>query len=58
MQALLGKTAPLSSATLEKLIGQAWYSSEALIRDTGYQPRYAFEDAVPELIKHYRSSLS
>jgi len=57
-QALLGKTAPLSSATLEKLIGQAWYSPEALIRDKGYQPGYTFEDAVPELIRHYRSSLS
>jgi nucleoside-diphosphate-sugar epimerase len=58
VQALFGKTAPLSSATLEKLIGQAWYSPESLIRDTGYQPRYTFEDAVPELIQHYRSSLS
>jgi nucleoside-diphosphate-sugar epimerase len=58
VQALFGTTAPLSSATLEKLIGQAWYSPEALIRDMGYQPRYTFEDAVPELIRHYRSSQS
>ena len=58
VQALFGKTAPLSSATLEKLIGQAWYSPESLIRDMGYQPRYTFEDAVPELIQHYRSSQS
>ena len=58
LQALLRKPMPLSSATLEKLIGQAWYSPEALIRDMGYQPRYAFEAAVPELIRHYRSSLS
>jgi nucleoside-diphosphate-sugar epimerase len=58
VQALFGTTAPLSSATLEKLIGQAWYSPESLIRDMGYQPRYAFEDAVPELIQHYRSSQS
>ena len=58
LQVLLRKPAPLSSATLKKLIGQAWYSPEALIRDTGYQPRYAFDDAVPELIRHYRSSLS
>jgi UDP-glucose 4-epimerase len=57
VQALFGKTAPLSSTTLEKLIGQAWYSPEALSRDMGYQPRYAFGDAVPELIRHYRSSL-
>jgi nucleoside-diphosphate-sugar epimerase len=58
VQALFGTTAPLSSATLEKLIGQAWYSPESLIRDMGYQPRYAFEDAVPELIQYYRSSQS
>jgi nucleoside-diphosphate-sugar epimerase len=57
-QALLRKPVPLSSATLGKLIGQAWYSPEALIRDMGYQPRYAFEATVPELIQHYRSSLS
>jgi hypothetical protein len=48
----------LSSATLVKLIGLAWYSPESLIRDMGYQPGYTFEDAVPELIQHYRSSLS
>jgi UDP-glucose 4-epimerase len=58
VQALFGTTAPLSSATLEKLIGQAWYSPELLIRDMGYQPRYTFEDAVPELIRHYRNSQS
>lgn len=58
LQSLLRKSVPLSSAILEKLIGQAWYSPEALIRDVGYQPRFTFEDAVPELIRHYRSSLS
>ena len=58
LQDLLRKPALLSSATVEKLIGQAWYSPEALIRDMGYQPRYVFEAAVPELIQYYRSSLS
>ena len=58
LQSLLRKPVPLSSATLEKLIGQAWYSPEALIHDMGYQPRDTFEAAVPELIQHYRSSLS
>jgi UDP-glucose 4-epimerase len=57
LQTLLRKSMPFSSATLEKLMGQAWYSPEALIRDMGYQPRYAFESAVPELIQHYRSTL-
>lgn len=58
LQSLLRKPVPLSSTTLEKLMGQAWYSPEALIREVGYQPRYTFEAAVPELIQHYRSSLS
>ncbi len=58
LKSLLRKPVSLSSVTLEKLIGQAWYSPEALIRDTGYQPRYMFNAAVPELIQHYRSSLS
>lgn len=58
LQALLRKPVPFTSAILEKLIGQAWYSPEALIRDMGYQPRYTFEATVPELIQHYRSSLS
>ena len=58
VQSLLRKPVPLSSATLEKLIGQAWYSPEAIIRDMGYQPHYTFEAAVPELIQHYRNSLS
>lgn len=57
LQALLRKPMSLSSVTLDKLIGQAWYSPQALIRDMGYQPRYVFESAVPELIQHYRSSL-
>jgi len=58
LQSLLRKPVPISSATLEKLIGQAWYSPEALIHDMGYQPRDTFKTAVPELIQHYRSSLS
>lgn len=58
LQALFKKRVSLSSSTLEKLIGQAWYSPEALIRDLGYQPRYTFEAAVLELIQHYRHSLS
>ena len=58
LQAFLRKPLPLSSSTLEKMIGEAWYSPAALIRDLGYQPLLAFESAVPEIIAHYRSSLS
>ncbi|MBA5867358.1 MAG: NAD-dependent epimerase/dehydratase family protein [Nitrospira sp. CR1.3] len=55
-QALLSRPVPLTSSTLEKLLGQAWYNPVALIRDLGYQPRETFETAVPELIRHYRQS--
>lgn len=58
LQAISGKPMPLSSSTLQKLLGQAWYSPDAVIRDMGYQPLHTFDAAVPELIEHYRSSLS
>lgn len=58
LQAIFRKPLPLSSSTLEKLIGQACYSPDAVIRDLGYRPLYEFESAVPELIEHYRRSLS
>lgn len=58
LQALLRTPLPLSSSTLDKMIGEAWYSPAALIRDTGYRPLLTFESAVPEIIAHYRSALS
>lgn len=58
LEGILKKPLPLSSSTLEKLIGQACHSPDAVIRDMGYRPLYAFEAAVPELIEHYRRSLS
>jgi nucleoside-diphosphate-sugar epimerase len=52
-----GRSVPMSSVNLEKLIGSAWYSAEAITRDLGYCPPYTFKDAVPEMIKFYRASL-
>lgn len=49
---------PLTSATLVKLIGQAWYSPAALMREAGYRPSDRFDAAVPDLILHYRQSQS
>jgi UDP-glucose 4-epimerase len=48
---------PLTSETLQKLIGSACYSPAALMREMGYRPTCAFADAVPALIEHYRKSL-
>lgn len=52
------KPLPLTSATLVKLLGQAWYSPEALMREVGYRPSDRFDAAVPDLIRHYRRSRS
>jgi len=57
LQTFSRNSVPFSSSTLEKLIGQAWYSPEAAIRDLGYQPLYALDAAVSGLIEHYRHSL-
>ena len=58
LQVIFRKPMPLSSSTLEKLLGQAWYSPDAVIRDMGFQPLHTFDAAVPELIEHYRNSLA
>ncbi|HKY72739.1 MAG TPA: NAD-dependent epimerase/dehydratase family protein [Nitrospira sp.] len=58
VQTLTNRSFPFSSSTLEKLIGQAWYSPEAAMRDLGYQPAYTFDSAVPDLIEHYRRSIA
>jgi nucleoside-diphosphate-sugar epimerase len=51
------RSSPLTSPMLEKLIGSAWYSSDAITQDLGYRPLFTFEDAVPEMIRFYRASL-
>jgi nucleoside-diphosphate-sugar epimerase len=58
LQALVGKPVSLSTSILNKLADEAWYSPNAMMRDLTYQPLMTFETAVPELIRHYRESLS
>ena len=57
VQAITRRSFPLTSDTLQKLIGSACYSTEALMRDTGYRPEFSFESAIPELIEFYRKSV-
>ena len=57
IQTASGQSVSLSSLTLAKLIGSAWYSAAAIARDLGYCPSYRFHDAVPEMIRFYRASL-
>lgn len=58
LRILTRKPFPLSSSTLEKLTGQAWYSPAAAVRDLGYHPVHTFQGAVPGLIEHYRRSIA
>ena len=58
LQRCLSKPIPLTSATFEKLMGEAWYSPAALIHDTAFRPLEDFQAAVPELVRYYRSTCS
>lgn len=51
-----GKRALFDSDALDKLTGDAWYSSEKIAKELGFRPRVTFEDALPELIAWYRST--
>jgi nucleoside-diphosphate-sugar epimerase len=46
----LGVKAPLNSVVLGKLLGSAWYSSEKIRRELGFQPHYDLQRALPEII--------
>ena len=56
-QAVSGQRAMLTTEHLMKLIGDAWYSPAAFMRELGYRPLYSFERTVPELIAFYRRSI-
>jgi len=49
-----GRTFPLTTAMLDKLLGSAWYSSEKIHRELGFVPRYTLFDALPEMVADYR----
>jgi UDP-glucose 4-epimerase len=56
-QATSGKRALVTTEHLMKLIGNAWYTPTALMRDLGYRPSYSFEETVSGLIEFYRRSI-
>lgn len=56
-QAVSRLSAPLTTEHLSKLIGSAWYSPAAFMRECGYRPLYSFENTVPGLIAFYRRSI-
>ncbi len=54
LERLLHRRVPLTSATLDKLIGSAWYSSEKITRELGYRPTRTLADAMPQMVEAYR----
>lgn len=50
-----GRRFPLDSDALDKLLGNAQYSSARAVRELGYAPQTDFERALPELIAWYRT---
>jgi UDP-glucose 4-epimerase len=51
-----GIRAPLNSATLGKLLGSAWYSSDKIRRELGFRSSCTLYDALPEMIAEYRAA--
>ena len=54
VEAIMRRPCAFSTVTLDKLIGPAWYSSDAISHDLGYRPTVTFADAVPGMVASYR----
>ncbi len=52
---VLRRRMPLTRAGLDKLIGDAWYSSEKLSRTLGFTPRHSLVDEIPRLVRRSRA---
>jgi GT2 family glycosyltransferase/nucleoside-diphosphate-sugar epimerase len=46
----IGIRSPLHSGTVRKLLGSAWYSSEKIRTDLGFEARYDLQEALPDII--------
>jgi nucleoside-diphosphate-sugar epimerase len=53
---ITGRSMPLTTSALDKLLGSAWYSSEKIRRELGFVSRHTFFDAIPEMIDEYRKN--
>ncbi|ANE57531.1 NAD-dependent epimerase/dehydratase family protein [Methylomonas sp. DH-1] len=49
---LAGRRFPLDSDSLDKLTGSAWYSSDKIRRDLGFEPEHTLRDTLPEIIRY------
>jgi UDP-glucose 4-epimerase len=51
---LLSRRMPLTLDGLDKLVGDAWYSSERLTKTLGFTPRHSLETEIPCLVRRMR----
>ncbi len=56
VQGLSGWNAPVTTEQLRKLIGEAWYSTQALTSELEYHPLLSFRNTVSDLITFYRGA--
>lgn len=53
-----GKPFPFNTEALEKLTGSAWYNSNKIHRELGFNPTRSLETALPEMVARYREAQS
>ncbi|KAA3627107.1 MAG: NAD-dependent epimerase/dehydratase family protein [Proteobacteria bacterium] len=58
LRAISRRSTPLTGDTLNKLLGSAWYSNEKIREELGFEPRYSFYDALPEMVREYQLALT
>lgn len=51
-----GRRFLFDSNALTKLLGSAWYSSEKITRELGYEPTHTLDDSVKEMVEVYRKT--
>jgi nucleoside-diphosphate-sugar epimerase len=47
---LSGRSMPFDSQALEKLVGNAWYRSERIVRELGFAPQQSLRTALPGMV--------
>jgi nucleoside-diphosphate-sugar epimerase len=56
METLSGRSLPLNSAVLQRLLGSACYRSGKLQKELGWRPRRCFRDCLPAMVSDYRNA--
>ena len=50
---ITGRAMPLTRVGLSKLMGDAWYSSERIGRELGFEPIHDLEQEIPRMVEAY-----